>query len=177
MRSWNLWRTIIPCRSAEVLKSKNSQGKSTENTCFPILVDAICHLFAGMCPPTADTGSLPPCDPLVGLKAYSPERRTQYTIPHLAALHDLSKSACSFSVLQAKKICKYFILFKFIFRYVSSSQSTDAELLTSLYFRSHVQVLHPEHVWHRGCRLWVSTGFISVETRLMFSEWCQNRWN
>ncbi|TNN76415.1 Troponin T, cardiac muscle [Liparis tanakae] len=32
----------------------------------------------GMCPPIVDVGSLPPCDPLLGLKAYGPQRRAQW---------------------------------------------------------------------------------------------------
>lgn len=64
------------------LPCKNRQCKAMENAYFPILVNAMCHLFAGMCPPIVDMGSLPPCDPLLGLKAYVPQRRAQHTIPH-----------------------------------------------------------------------------------------------
>lgn len=134
MRNWNLQRAIILCSLAEVLKGKNSQGKSIENTCFPILVDAICHLFAGMCPPIVDMGSLPPCDPLLGLKAYSPQWRTQYTIPHWATLHELGKSACSCSVflnnLTKSVTILYFFLLDFGFLSVCRSQVIN---LASMY--------------------------------------------
>lgn len=75
LKDRNLWGAIILSCSAEVSKGKNRQSRSTENACFPILVDAIYHLLAGMWPPVVAMGCFAAMWSTAGFKSLWPTKR------------------------------------------------------------------------------------------------------
>lgn len=70
--------TVILWWTVRGFHSKNRQQVYWELHVFLFVVNALCHLFAGMCPPCVDMGNLLSCDPQLGLKAYGPLKRTQF---------------------------------------------------------------------------------------------------